>query len=1103
MSRSRFVLGFICFVSLFSSALYAQTSSGIIAGTITDSSGAAIPNATVTVVSKDTGEKRTVKTNGVGGYRIESVTPGVFSVTAEAANFQKTTIENIHVDASVVTSVNETLGIGAAELVEVSTDAATLSTESGAITGTLSSEAVDNLPIQGLNPYFLALTLPGVQPVGNTAFSNGINFSVNGIRSRANNFLIEGSDNNDAGIHGQGLQPENLDAIEQVVVLENAYQAEFGGGGGSVSNLIYKNGSNHFHGAVWDRILNSSLDAADKANFYSGGFKSKYRENIFGYDIGGYILKDKLFFFNSLQLDHYRSSTSSTLIVPTTSGIAQLKTLTSNPRAATLLAAISTLQGTDFTQDQIAANASGSTNFACIALSSLDPTPATAFCGANTVAVGPATRNIPADTNGPEFDNKVEYIPNQKDTLVFRYIRSKFDAPYDYFNYPSQLPGFDTTQYGVSHNAGITETHIFTPNILNDLRLSYGRIGFIFDFQPATYANPLGLTPTTSIPGVTGFGAPSGDPQSRQHNTYQLQDALSWNLKGRHALKMGFDVLDIRVRDAVPFNYYGSISYASSPGYSGLANYLDDFGGNNGSASIDFGNPIARPHLYEQNYYIQDTWKATEHLVMELGFRYEYEGAPFNSAQYPAFDINNPACTNPAIVAGAPVFCNVKEVADKGDWGPRFGFAYTPPSLNHKTVLRGGFGIFYDGLFTNIIDNTQASSPNAVAPEVISQAGTATRGLANFSSYLTNGTLSNVPTLGDLVESMKPTIVSPRTLQWNLNVQQELGYGFISQIGYVATRGEHLYATDESNPIVDPLNTGDRLFPNRGRILIRGNSGDSVYHSLQVEVNRSFSHGFLLRSAYTFSKAEDDVAEVFTSGNASQFGERQYPFPRKKVDYGLSPLDARHRFVLTYVYNPPKWHPAGYMKIASNVVNGFQIAGVNQFTSGNPGNIEVGYDYNGDGIGNDRPVLSNKLAPLNTYAFDRATFYDGNPGLCDGPTLYYTNDPCLVVTPDQVHFIVPAYGTNPTTIQRDSFSSLGNQEWDLSIQRTFHIHDSQNFDFRAEAFNVLNQGNTGLPNLTLTSINPDPSTFGPNTFGDQGITAAGHRNLRFYVKYSF
>jgi hypothetical protein len=1102
ISTIRFWVG-VFFVAGLLGVAQGQTSSGTIVGTVTDPSGAAISGATVTAISQDTGEKRVTKTSSAGGYRIESVTPGTFNVTAEFTGFSKRTEENVKVAASVLTSVNEKLAVGASDTVEVVSDLATLDSESGSQYGALSEIAVDNLPIQGLSPYFLALTLPGVQTLENDAFSNGVNYSVDGSRARANNFLIEGSDNNDAGIHGQGLQPENLDAIEQVIVQTHSYAAEFGGGGGSVANLIFKNGSNAFHGAAWDRILNSSLDAADKSNFYSGGFKSKYRENIFGYDIGGFAIKDKLFFFNSLQFDHYRSSTSSTLIVPTTSGIATLKSLPTNVRVSNLLQAISYLQGTDYTPAQVSAGASGSTNFKCIPIT--ETTAATAYCAANQVAVGPATRSLPVDTNNPEVDNKVEWIPHSSDTVTFRYIRSAFNAPIDSFNYPSQLPGFDTTQSGVSHNAGITETHIFSPTLLNDARLSYGRIAFVFDFQPATYANPLGTAPTTSISGIEGFGAPSGDPQGRAHNTYQLQDALSWNVNSRHAVKIGFDILDVRVRDAVPFNYYGSISYASSTGYSGLANYIDNYGGTNGSVAQNFGNPVSRPQLWEQNYYAQDNWKVNPNLTVQLGFRYEYDGVPFNSVPYPAFAITSSACTAPPTSAGVTSFCKLQQQGDFGDWGPRFGFSYAPSFLNKKTVLRGGFGVFYDGLFTNIIDNTQASSPNAASPDIISNTGG--RGIANFSSQFAN--LSKTPTPSNTIESMSPNIVSPRTLQWNLGVEEDLGHGYIAELSYVGSRGEHLYATTESNPVIDPYNTGARLFPSLGRVVLRDNSGDSVYHSGQLQINRSFQHGFLMRASYTYSKFEDDVSEIFTSGNASTYAMIQYPYPRKKIDWGQSAADTRHRLVLSYVYAPPAWHPAGMLKVASKVVNGFQFSGISQFASGNPGNVEVGYDYNGDGISNDRPVISSPTAKFATYAWDRSFWYDGNPGLCDGPELWYYGN-CVTVTPTQVHFLIPSLsGPYQTTItqpivQRNSFRTLGYQEHDVTVQRTFHIHDTQHIDFRAECFNVLNQGTTGIPNVTLTSgILPADGSLGASSFANFADTTGGHRNLRFYLKYAF
>ena len=357
---------------------------------------------------------------------------------------------------------------------------------------------------------------------------------------------------------------------------------------------------------------------------------------------------------------------------------------------------------------------------------------------------------------------------------------------------------------------------------------------------------------------------------------------------------------------------------------------------------------------------------------------------------------------------------------------------------------------------------------------------------------------------------MTPGLVSPKTLQWNLNVEQDLGHGFTSQLGYVGSRGEHLYATTESNPVVDPYITGNRLFPNIGRVLIRDNSGDSVYHSAQVQITRPFRHGFLMRAAYTWSKFEDDVAEVFTTGTYSTYAMLQYPFPRKRIDYGLSPLDTRHRLVTSYVYQPPVWHAEGFKKVPAAIVNGFQFSAIDIFASGNPGNVEVGYDYNGDGISNDRPALSNPLAPQASYAWDRFTYFDNNQGLCNGPDLWYYGN-CVPVTPQQVHYVVPALSPKPPytallgpVVQRDTFRTRGSQEHDLSVQRTFPLHDQVHLDFRAECFNVLNQGYTGTPGLSLTSdVLPADGSLGATTFGDFALTTGGHRNLRFYVKVSF
>ena len=626
-------------VFLGSTIGYAQSPQGTIAGSVTDPSGAAIPGATVTATSVETNDKRTVTSNGAGAYRIEAVLPGNYKVESSATSFGTTTA-TVQVTSSVVTSVNLTLQPGASSTtIDISSGAGDLlRTDSGELSNTLSLKEVSTLPINSLNPYSLATTLPGVAMVRTVDTTNGTSFTSNGSRPRDNNFLIEGMDNNDQGIHGQAFQPANTEAVQEVTFLLNSFSSEFGHGG-SVSNLIYRSGSNQFHGAVWDRLFNSSLNATDHADVLAGNPKNKSRENVFGFRIGGPIIHDKAFFFVSTQWDKLRQTANlGVLTLPTVDGYAKLQQFSSNPRVANLLKAYGDLRGTN-------------ANFARTLQLGADP-----VTGVNRGSVNFAgvQRSLGSQTDSYELVAKVDVNLREADKLQLRYIHAPQTTPYDTSNFPRQLPGFDTQQSGTVDNAGITETHIFSTNLLNELRLSWSRIGFTFDLRPETYANPLAQTPVISITNITGYGIPTSVPQGRFQNTYQLQDAVTWSL-GKHTVKVGADVADIRIRDQVPFNYYGSIAYGDSTaaGYRSLANYIDDFGGTaSNSAAIQFGNPIARPEIWSQNYYAQDTWKMKPNLSVDLGVRYEYDGTPFNYLGYPGF--------NPTTLPASPAMCASK-----------------------------------------------------------------------------------------------------------------------------------------------------------------------------------------------------------------------------------------------------------------------------------------------------------------------------------------------------------------------------------------------------------------------------------------------------------
>ena len=312
----------------FTGLAIAQTSLGTIAGVVTDSQGAVIQNATVTAVSNTTGEKHTTTTNSLGAYRIEAVGLGAYTVSVKAPKFSDLKIEGSVVNASVTTTVNATLKVGVAEtVVTVETAGEQLHTEDGAITHTISNVEIASIPIGNLNPISLVLTEPGVvQPSGRESFTNGVGFSVNGTRPRANNFLIEGFDNNDNAIQGQALQVDNLEATKEVSILTNSYTAEFGHGGGSVTNLVYKSGSNTWHGSAFDLIQNSTLDANDASVKINGNPKPKERENTYGFTVGGPIKHDKIFVFGSIQWDKQRQgATGATLTAPTAAGFAALQ----------------------------------------------------------------------------------------------------------------------------------------------------------------------------------------------------------------------------------------------------------------------------------------------------------------------------------------------------------------------------------------------------------------------------------------------------------------------------------------------------------------------------------------------------------------------------------------------------------------------------------------------------------------------------------------------------------------------------------------------------------------------------------------------------------
>ena len=1066
---------------------FAQTSNGTIVGTVVDASGAAVANARVRGISPEYGVEHLARTDSVGGYRLENLQPGSYVVTIEVEGFRKFEVSNVAVKAAFETTVNATLEVGSlTSTVTVEASAAQeLQTESGTLGAQISQQEVTSLPLLGLNPVALVLTQAGVQDGNGFSFSNGTGFSVNGTRPRANNFLIDGQDNNDNSINGQAFQTTNLGAIQEVAVLTNSYSAEFGRGGGSVTNEIMKGGSNTFHGEAWWLNRNNSFAAISPQAALGGQTViPRDNENTFGFAFGGPVKHDKLFFFGSAQWDREYAAAGAfalPITIPTAAGIATLKSLLPNPNVQLLLDSFGNL---------VAPTSNGTP----IPLGA-DPT---SGADRGSVDVGNFTRSQGDVVNlTREWEIRVDYNPTPADTLRASYRRTDGSSSPDFFNFPTNLPAYDTQQGGPAQAFATVWSHTFSSRVLNELRFSYSNISFSFSPEASSLSGPLANTPgiTFEDSPLPGLGIPTGIPQFRGHKSYQLQDAVNLTI-GRHTLKFGGDIDYLQVDDGIPFNSRGTITFFASttPNYSDLANFIDNFTGPAGSVAINFGNPEVQPFVGVYAPYVQDTWHVTPNFTANLGLRYEYWGTVGNILPYPTLDTQ----VFGRDLSGAvfPNYLSTKQQGDKNNFAPRIGFAYTPKIWKRifgqdKTVIRAGYGMYYDGIFTNILDNTASSVPNTTGGTFV--APSSGRGLADPTGLLASLTPVASPTA--TLDTMARHILNPLTHQWNLDIERQLPGGLLLTVAYVGTRGEHLFVNQDYN--FRNTDTGIRLNPNLGDVIVRDNGGDSFYHSGQVTLDRKFSHGLLLRAAYTYSKLIDDGSEVFTTTGLSSFAQN---LVNQKADYGLSAYDRRHRFVGTYIWDLPYPHREDNlgMKILSQVTRGWEWSGTATFQTGSPETINSGFDVNGDGRASDRPVLGSETAPFTSIGIDGTQLgLTATPGTFFGPIQDCLNglSTCVASPSSSFRFIIPASGLG--NVGRNTFIGPGQMYYDTAVQRSFKFLERQSLTFRAEFFNAFNH-----PNLFTDGGVNSFNLLSPN-FDNIASTINGNRQIKFWLKYAF
>jgi hypothetical protein len=1058
----------------------AQISRGTVSGIVTDSAGAVIIGAKVELTNKNTGVTLTTTTNGAGIYRFDAVDLGVHTLRINRTGFKQFVNTDIGVEANRTVTVDATLEVGVGEMVvEVSAAADELLIKDSPIRGgNINAAVISTLPVAGLEPISIARTLPGVvQATGSSTFGNGgqnTQFSVNGIRARSNNYLLDGAENNDISVGGNAQGFNITDAVQEVSVQTSNFSSEFGRGGGGVFNVIIKGGTNEYHGTALWQYRSQAFNSVSNTDVRNVSKQDVFSQNIYGFTLGGPIIKNKTFAFGGLQKDTRRETGNFSFDLPTAASVDSLRALfPGNPRLAFYLNEIGDLRGAaspepiDLGADPVTGVDRGIVNFGSVDVSLSQPSDAI-----NWLA-------------------RIDHNLSEAHRLSFRYL---YDSSKDS---PSNIafPGYIQDFKGRSQNFLATDTYALSPTWSNEFRFSYGRIGFDFPISDRSIDRAFTQF-IVNVPNVAMPGIATNIPQFRYANNWLLQDAQT-KIVGNHSFRYGAEFLWQLARQRPPFNERGSFTYRDggsfniagvrSGTYSGFANFLDDFSGPSGSTNRNFGDPVYYPGLFRQSYFFQDTWRVSPALSLTLGLRYENFGQPANNAfDFPAFAGFDPA----------QFLVPNKVNSDNNNFGPSVGFAWTPSFKSGplgrlfgdgKSVLRGGFQISYDTFFNNLLSNIAADTPNSISTTFT--APNSGRGTSGFFSRLP-ATARPVAITDSQTAVFDKNIRSPYTERWSLGLQRELPSKLKLDVSYVGTAGHKLYTSSDVNP---RLPSGQRLNPAFGIRRIRASEGNSIYHALQLLLDRRFSEGFQLTGAYTFSRAIDSTSEVFGT-NANPVANTSMPtlMGGLALDRALADHHRAHRFTITYVWNLPG-PPKGFL---SYPLGGWTLSGITTFQSGAPFSMLNGFDRNNDALNNDRPDIGNPNAPINTRAVIDSECATGfrNPDALTGGC----------VTPNDVRWIEGRGLPNAATVGRNTLFSGWVNNFDVNILKSFRITESMRLEYRLEAFNFFNHPQfTAIPGANVVST-PGPSTLGlPSQFLNPDFTNSGTRTMRMQLKFIF
>lgn len=1130
------------------SGLQAQVDRGSIVGTVSDSSGAVVPDATVTVTSAATNQTTRLTTSSSGTYEATLLHIGTYTVTAEKEGFRKIVQPNVEVSVNQVVRVDLVLQVGGATQVLQVTGAAPLIQSETSSLGTIESERrIVDLPLNGPNFIQLAYLGPGAN--GGQAGSNvsgGVfenqraneALSVNGLRVSNNNFLLNGVDNNEFGLGGVIALPPPT-AIQEFRIEENSMSSEFGRGGAAV-NVAVKSGTNDLHGGIYEFIRNDKLDAR---NFFDVD-RAPFRRNVFGAYLGGPIRRDRTFIFGDWIGTRIREGLTNVSTVPNSAErtgnftdrlTGQTFSPCPNPRpgdptfdTGTIFDPLTTnnftcADGTPILlraplsfNGQVNMIPSTQINSVGQAIVNLFPMPNIAGAGlANNYLLNPKQLN-----NQDSFDIRFDQRFREQDQFFVSYswgdVRSILPGPLGTLGGSQCCPSNGTD--GDQH-AGTGWTHTFAPTLLNDLHGGYFR--YLVFARPLNYgknlSQQLGIPnanrgdPTSSglsyinLTNFTGLGDSLWTPEFAAENIYQIADTLSW-VRGKHSLKFGIDfrrqqrnffqVTDPRGQ----FTFDGAFTHDPGTGNGGLdlADVLLGLPHNNEQDSLVGEYPTRYWDLAE---FVQDDFHVTPNLTLNLGLRYEVT-SPANG-RIGNFDLKRAVVVN-SVGPNAVPHAGVQ--FDKKDWAPRVGFAWSPFG-GKRTVVRSAFGVFYSAE-GNIFDDLGLNPPFlAVSSQTFNASPVLpTPGSLYFVSqgFSTTVTFPDPQNPSGTVRSNGPTRLIPRIMEWNFSLQHQVKENWVLQAAYVGTRAYRLWnheSTDLNQPLL-PLDsnfsdaTGNmgrpyfNVLPNLVTILpLDFPQLSLIHHAFQASLTKRFSNGLNILASYTLGKSLGNA-----DGNVAGNIQNAHNVAAEK---GAVPPDIRHRFVASYVYELPVGSGKRFLgsagPIPNTVLGGWEVSGITTIQSGQAFTAGFSTDLSNTSSNSYRPDRIH-----NPYDFSFAMADQTANQALSGCTPGKQTLACFYN-----QFAFQAASLAPGQLFAHVFGNGGNGNlrgpeyvnFDLAVLKNFRLTERHQLQFRAEFFNLPNTPNFALPSGT-TDVFPGGAAISSTVPDNQ-------REIQLSLKWSF